>query len=170
MLVAATLRVGSQAIAVRIRNMSVTGALIEGPVLPLPGTKVELVRAALQATGRIAWVDGNRCGVALDARVSVGNWLSGKFTAHQAEIYAMVEQARRDIKAAAGTVPQLPDPESGIGRNHATAAEIDTIIASLGVLEDALTNDPAVVAAHLVELQVLDEAQQRLAALKRRLA
>ncbi len=170
MLVAATLRAGSQALAVRIRNMSVTGALIEGPVLPLPDTRVELVRAELHATGRIAWVDNGRCGVALDARVSVGTWLSGKFPAHQAQVDALVEEARRDLDTSPDKVVPLPDPASGLGRNDPATDEIDKIIATLATLEDALTADPAVVAAHMVELQALDEAQQRLVALKRRLA
>ena len=82
----------------------------------------------------------------------------------------MVDEARRDIVASPVKMVPLSDPVSGIGRDDTATEEIDKIVASLEALEDELTGDPVVVATHMVGLQALDEAQQRLAALKRRLA
>ncbi len=174
-LVAATLRVGSQALAVRIRNMSFDGALIEGAVLPLPDTRVELLRGDLRASGVVAWVDGNRCGVRLDHRIVVDSWISGKATTHQALVDRRIDEARRAMAAAPtepGVVePGVVEPVSRIGPpDVAVAAEIDLIIAALASLGERLTDDPEVVARHGVQLQALDEAQQRLVAVKRRLA
>lgn len=168
-LVAATLRVGSQALAVRIRNMSFDGALIEGAVMPLPDARVRLVRGDLCVSGVVAWVDGNRCGVRLDDRIAVDDWISGKATMHQAMVDGMIDQARRAI-AAAPSSPEVIEPSSAIGRPEVAVAEIDLIVAALASLGDRLTDDPNVVAKHLMQLQVLDDVQQRLATLKQGLA
>lgn len=89
-LVAAMLRFGTQVLAVRIRNMSPTGALIEGTMLPKPNSRIELVRGLLRASGRVAWVDGHRCGVTLDELVEVESWIAGKGTAHQTALDARI--------------------------------------------------------------------------------
>ncbi len=171
MLVAAVLRTGTQALAIRIRNMSATGALIEGAALPLPGSRVELVRGTLRAGGQVAWADGRRCGVALDDPVAVDRWISKKVPAHQMLVDALVDAARNAPAPVPMEGAAIVEPASGMCRPDAAAgSEVDSIIASLAALGDRLTDNPAIVAVHLVELQAIDEAQQRLAALKRRLA
>ena len=60
MLVAATLHVDGQLLPVRIRNMSVSGALIEAATLPPAGAAVVLERGSLQVAGRISWSTGSR--------------------------------------------------------------------------------------------------------------
>lgn len=170
-LVAAMLRFGTQGLAVRIRNMSPTGALIEGTMLPKPNCRIELVRGALRVSGRVAWVDGHRCGVAFDELVEVESWIAGKAVAHQTAVDARIANARHSIGAATGPGAAGEEPPPGIDRpGVATADAIDAIIACLARLGDRLADDPLVVASHLVELQALDDAQQRLAALKRGLA
>lgn len=142
-------------------------------MLPLVHTPVELVRGELRVSGKVAWVDGNRCGVALDEPIAVDCWISGKPSLHQSLVDGMVTKARRAIASAppAAADPSAPEPPSGIGQlNVATTTEIDSIITALAGLGERLADDPDVVATHLVQLQALDEAQQRLAALKRRLA
>ena len=171
MFVAAVLQAGEQSLGVKIRNLSPTGALLEGAVMPPPDSRIALVRGPLHATGRVAWAEGGRCGIAFDGHVEVDSWLSGKAPSHQALVDAMIEEVKRDLDALADIETALIEPESGIGRGGiAEAAELDQIIASLAALGERLTDDPLVVAGHMVELQAIDEAQQRLAALKRRLA
>ena len=171
MFVAAVLQAGAQSLGVKIRNMSPTGVLLEGAVLPPPGSRIELLRGPLRATGCIAWAEGGRCGVALEGRIEVDCWLSGKAPSHQALVDAMVEEVKRDLDALAEVEAPLIEPESGAGRGDVAAAvELDQIIGSLAALGDRLTDDPLVVAGHMMALQAIDEAQQRLAALKLRLA
>ena len=60
---AANLRWPGGATAVRVRNLSARGALIEAAVLPLAGTSVELIRGELKVGGAVAWLSGNKAGL-----------------------------------------------------------------------------------------------------------
>lgn len=51
---------------VRIRDVSATGARIEGAVLPPQGGDVILKRGAFSAFGRLIWLNGSDGGVAFD--------------------------------------------------------------------------------------------------------
>ncbi len=62
-LMAATLELSGTSLAVKLRNLSAEGALVEGESLPLEGTGVLFRRNELAVPGRIAWVQGTRAGV-----------------------------------------------------------------------------------------------------------
>jgi hypothetical protein len=66
---------GRSVAPVRIRNISRTGALVEGVELPLVGGKVRLSRASLSATGMLVWVEGAKAGINFDETVVVADWL-----------------------------------------------------------------------------------------------
>ena len=53
----ATLVMASGSVAVRVRNISARGALIDGAALPPEGTAIELRRGSLAAAGDIDDVD-----------------------------------------------------------------------------------------------------------------
>lgn len=74
--VAAVIVIHGQANAVRIRNLSPSGALIEGPVLPRTGEAATLVRAHLRITGKAAWVDDDHCGFVFDQAADVAEWMA----------------------------------------------------------------------------------------------
>ena len=62
-LMTATLELSGGVLAVKLRNLSVDGALIEGDALPIEGAAVVFKRNELAIPGRIAWVKGTRAGV-----------------------------------------------------------------------------------------------------------
>ncbi|MEO5773400.1 MAG: PilZ domain-containing protein [Sphingomicrobium sp.] len=66
-LLAATIEVSGASIAVKLRNLSEQGALIQGERLPVEGSEVLFRRNDLSVAGRIAWVDGQYAGVAFAA-------------------------------------------------------------------------------------------------------
>lgn len=68
---------------VKIRNMSITGALVESPVVPPLGSSALLVRGSFSAGGRVVWSDRNRCGIHLTAAVHVRDWLTPPSNAEQ---------------------------------------------------------------------------------------
>ena len=72
---AATLHCDRGEIAIRIRNLSSTGMLIEGPILPIAGAVVRVQRGAMTVSGTVAWSDSERAGLTLDANVSLEDWL-----------------------------------------------------------------------------------------------
>lgn len=169
MFVSATLRTVANAHPVRVRNMSTKGTLIEAPSLPPVGTAVELSRGALAAVGTVAWVESGRCGLALTGMVDTQAWMS-RAPAHQLE----VDQRIADARAAMATAPRadvpLVEPTPGFDRILAPPqGEIDLLLSQLEALGDSLSSDEHVLTAHGNALQIIDEVQQRLRALARRM-
>lgn len=62
-LLKAVVKVGDWATDVRIRDMSIQGALVESESPPALGRDVHLVREGLDAACRVTWLDGGRFGV-----------------------------------------------------------------------------------------------------------
>jgi hypothetical protein len=50
-------------IPARLRDLSLSGALIEGLALPPPGSALFLVRGHLEISARVAWRNGDRAGL-----------------------------------------------------------------------------------------------------------
>jgi hypothetical protein len=68
-LLAATLEVSGRSCAVRLRNLSEVGALVEGDGLPIEGTNVTFCRNELNAAGRVVWVDSRLAGIAFEQKL-----------------------------------------------------------------------------------------------------
>ena len=65
-LLAASIEVDGAFVAVKLRNLSEEGALIEGDRLPTEGAQTFFRRNELGLKGRVVWVHGNYAGVAFD--------------------------------------------------------------------------------------------------------
>lgn len=65
-LLAAALEVAGRPVAVKLRNLSEEGALIEGDHLPVEGSSTFFHRNELRLPSRIVWVQGRYAGVAFD--------------------------------------------------------------------------------------------------------
>src|SRR3954463_7787375 len=50
-------------LAATLRDLSLSGALIEGSGLPPPGSALFLVRGHLEISARVAWREGDRAGL-----------------------------------------------------------------------------------------------------------
>ena len=50
----------------RVRNISCTGAMIEGPEVPPKGRDIVLRAQGMEFFGRVVWSDGCRCGIQFD--------------------------------------------------------------------------------------------------------
>lgn len=171
MFVAAELFVGAASTPVKIRNMSTKGALVEAPSLPPMGTPVRLVRGPLQASGSMSWATGGRGGISLLGSIAVDDWIKGKIPEHQVRVDALIAEIRKTGReprsiAAAAAMPKPSFEQS----DAATETELRTLAGLISGLEDALIDDPHVIAHHGDALQKIDEAQQRINALVRRLA
>ncbi len=159
MFVLATLSSASASGQIKIRNMSPSGALIEGPVLPAVGEQLHLTRGASSVRGRIAWCFAGKAGVRFDGRVEVGDWTPGGNTAQQC-----VDRVVQQVKA--GAVPLGADERSisqGLG-----SSDLERLARAVDALSDALADDPATVARFGTKLQTLDMASQVLRKLSRR--
>ena len=63
-LLAASIDAAGTVTAVKLRNLSAEGALIEAESLPPEGTDVLFRRNELSVPGRVAWVQGRNAGIA----------------------------------------------------------------------------------------------------------
>ncbi|MCA1653717.1 MAG: PilZ domain-containing protein [Sphingomicrobium sp.] len=63
-LMSASIELSGVSLPVKLRNLSSDGALIEGEGLPVEGAELLFRKAELSLPGRIAWVEGNRAGIA----------------------------------------------------------------------------------------------------------
>ncbi len=68
-LMAASIEAGAVTLAVKLRNLSADGALVEGGQLPAIGSTVVFRKNELNLPGRVAWVSGGRAGIAFDAKL-----------------------------------------------------------------------------------------------------
>ena len=91
----ATLDSGAASIAVRIRNISTRGALIEGAMLPSVGAEVRLLRGSLCAAGQITWQGHGNGGVNFNRHIDVGKWVQRVGHSGQHRIDEVVDAFRR---------------------------------------------------------------------------
>ena len=153
--VAATLYSDAGSSPVHIRNMSSSGALIEAALLPDPGSRISLRRGQLHATGEIAWRSDRRAGVKLEAIVHVADWMSRIGTSGQQQVDAMISSCK------AGDRPGNVTPLATGSTPTSIEVELVMLRTELAVLENALVEDAALVAAH-PEIQTIDISLQRI--------
>jgi len=147
----ATLVMASGSVAVRVRNISARGALIDGAALPPEGTAIELRRGSRAAAGDIAWRDAAHCGVRFDADIDVEAWTRRVGHAGQHAVDDLVAQVKRP--AAAAALAPAPAPR---------ADSLAAISADLTQTCERLAARPDIVTACAEDLLALDAIAQRL--------
>ena len=167
LLLAGSIEAGRLNAPVRIRNLSETGAALEGELLPAAGTAIILRRLDLAVSGVVIWTSDERCGVHFDSPTCVGDWVTG----HRGTSEPLADQTRVDlIQATARTGSGSPgaaaaSPTLGAAPELDTriAEEIGLVRALLEQLGDELTDEPVLIARHATALQSFDRANQILA-------
>jgi hypothetical protein len=69
-LLLATVITTTRELAVKLRSLSPTGAIIEGFNLPSQGTDVILKRGLLEAFATVTWAEGRRCSIEFETPLS----------------------------------------------------------------------------------------------------
>lgn len=161
LLLAAAIETRMGALAVRVRNLSEGGAMLEGDALPNPGDPLVLVRGNLRVAGMCVWNRGQRCGVKLDRPISVAQWsaMRGATSAGQQRIDVLQATIRN---GEALTVPASSDAPCTTGVVHNVADELANTAQALRAIADRLSDDMAVITAHGDILQNLDPLSQTL--------
>jgi len=168
MLAAAIESAGTRA-PVRIRNLSETGAMLDGAALPAPGASLLLIRADIQVSASVVWCAGGRCGIRFDnIAASVDEWVTGK----RAAVFAGQQgQARVDaIQSVVRSGAALPSEAAAPAGAAISAAELERRIAEeiiyvqrlIDALGEELIEDPVMLQRHSRVLQNLDRASQVL--------
>ena|SRR5689334_4739910 len=152
---------------VKIRNLSSSGALIEGPIVAASGSFVQLVRGGLNVGALVVWSGEGKCGLKFSDLIDLPQWRAAPTNVEQQRVDEIV----RLVKAGAVPLPvrrsSAPtNPEDGVETNAAILGDLRRASELLGNLGDMLTSDPDVVARHGTALQNLDIAMQVIAAAK----
>lgn len=156
MFVLATISSGSASGPVKIRNMSPSGALIEGAALPSVGARVELRRGGSSMGGAVVWSLDGKAGLRFDGRVDVAEWMPGGHVGQQ-RVDSVIEQ----LKSGAARMP-APEDKSLLRSNKPAAADLRQLARALDSLADDLADDFSVVNRLGAKLQALDIASQVL--------
>lgn len=166
--VSAVMIVGHDQAPVKIRNMSVSGAMVESTLTAPPGAKVQLLRGRLLAEGTIVWVSKNRLGLKLDAETSVKDWLASPAKAEQGRVDDIVSL----IKAGRALPQSEKDPSVKFEFRQPNAqciSDLEAIVNLIQELEDDLASSVETMTRHEVKLQNLDIAMQMLRSIAQQL-
>ena len=155
----ATLVAGGVSRAVRVRNLSASGALVEGATLPPAGGTAILQRGSLHAECALVWRAEGRGGLKFADPIDLADWIPGAAGNGQVEVDRAIAETRAGgPKAETSAVSAEIEP----GLIRRTADELAFVSRRLEALGDALTCDPHVVMRHATSLQELDIAMQVL--------
>ncbi|MXP41227.1 hypothetical protein GRI75_06165 [Altererythrobacter soli] len=155
MFVLATMSAPAVSGSVKIRNMSLHGALIEGDALPGVGESLRLRRGELTVAGRIVWRNAGRAGLRFEQDVEVSRWLPTGGSGQP-----QVDRTFHDLKS--GTAEPAPQTAAEFKAPPAGPGDALKVADALDALADALSEDAGVVASHASRLQALDIASQLL--------
>ena len=156
MFLVATLYSGRSATAVRVRNMSETGALVEGADLPASGATILLRRGALEVPGTAVWATNGKAGLTFGEPVCVSAWLPTRESKRQTQIDEVAFKHNQAGRSLGPARAPARDPEtSGV------IAELMTLEAQLRRLDEQLALDVDLLAKH-PGVQILDVAAQRV--------
>lgn len=156
MFVMAKLAAGRNYCAVKVRNMSTSGALIEGADLPQPGISCRLVRGETSLEADIVWSQAGKAGLRFRNPAQVETWLpSGRRS--QSDVSRAVAPTKAELAST-----RVERPPAPLISARLTASEVASTADMLEVLADELAEDPVVVSRFLAKLQTLDIAVQTL--------
>lgn len=159
LLVMAALYCGSGSSPVRVRDLTSSGALVEGSVIPPAGTEVSLCRGSLNVAGEVVWRHAGRAGLRFESRITIAEWLpKGGSIAPQQRVDEGIQQIN-----ASGTAPPLsPRYAASLHPARVDAVELTKLRVAIESLAEDLAGDALVVQRHMAKLQTLDLATQVL--------
>jgi len=156
---------GKQA-AAKVRNMSPNGAMVDAELALPVGSRIELVRGRLSATGVVVWTSRNRFGLQFSSELAVKDWLAAPEKAEQQRVDEIISL----IKAGALPEQKSCDILSDItsrSPDGQIADDLGTVVCLIQQLEDDLAASDETLARHGEKLQNLDIAMQMLRSIAR---
>jgi hypothetical protein len=164
---AATLVAANSRVAVTVRNLSASGALVRAPLALPDDGPVSLLRGSLSVTGTLAWRDGLNGGIRFDSPIDPGEWAPA-VAAGQRDVDRMIAQSRGQVAPLLQRKPSaVPLEQRRAGLVTRIAEEIACAARRLEALGSNLADDPAVIVRHAGDLQQLDITVQVLGHLTR---
>ena len=162
---AAVLDVAGSSFPVRVRNLSPTGALVDGRDLPGKGDAVRLQRGPYSAVARVMWCKAGACGLRFASAVPVQEWIAygSGHTGQQG-----VDQMIASVRAGSAPADEAKCPTT-IDRMQ-TVEQLQAVADQLQDAAESFAAIPAAVAEGSAALQSLEAARQRLVDLSTRMS
>jgi hypothetical protein len=139
---------------VHVRDISPTGALIEGSIVPDVGEELVLRRAKLEASARIVWKVDRKAGIAFTSMIHVAEWMAKQASTHQGHVDQIIQNIRSGSAICPGEAGGRPQPSLSM-----IEVELEALKKNLTELEHGLIGDVVLIATH-PEIQLLDVALQ----------
>jgi hypothetical protein len=161
MFLGAVLRGAGLCAPVKIRNMSPTGALVEGALIPESGSAVELLRGSLIVSGIVAWREDGRCGLRFSSLVAVAEWLAPPSNGAQQRI----DDTVRLLKLGALPMSQRASAEAPASAPPRSVQFGEDLLGAARLIEnfgDRLASDVEMLVRHSDLLQDLEIALQTI--------
>lgn len=152
----AILACNGRRIPVRIRDISASGARVDGGNLPEPGTAIEIIRADKTLTGQTIWKQQNRCGIRFDTEIDLAQWTPTKSSQKQAN----VDEAIASIRGA--QPQQVPAAEAPQVCDKRLAEEILLAKRNVCIALDELSEYPILIHRAPLTLQRLERVANTL--------
>ena len=157
-MLSATLLVRGLACTVRIRNVSETGALVEGEFLPEVGTELILQRGDHEIAGSVMWVKGGRCGIRFSGMIEVSEW---------AGVQAPARSSVEPPPLPPSLMPQAATANAGEALPRRVGEELAYVQRLIDSIGDELVANPVFVNRYQRAFQNFDLASQILGHLSR---
>lgn len=163
MFLGAVLRGQGPSIPVKVRNMSVAGALVEGPALPEEGAEVQLVRGNLEVSATVAWSSDGRCGLRFSSLACIRDWMAPAANSAQQH----VDETVRVLKLGAVPMPRRSAAQTEATGESSQSVQFSEILRSImrliDQLAEELSGDGDIIERHGGTLQNIDVAVQTIA-------
>lgn len=150
--------------AVKVRDLSPNGALIEGNSIPAPPTTVRLCRGSLEIAGELVWCSAGRAGIKFNSAILVLDWLPRALAKSHQQRTDEAVQAAKLARQAHPISPANPDVRRF---DRMSACDLRELKDALESLAEDLAADPAIIERHLAKLQTLDLVVQALCSVAR---
>jgi hypothetical protein len=168
LLLTATIRSAGVTAPVRIRNLSVKGAMVDAKALPEPGASVVLQRLEIEMRGVVVWRTEGRCGIQFEGAASVDEWVAGRRA--PAAIFGHGQSRVDQIQAAIRSGRDIADEDKAVASppelitdvEARVAEELDHVQQMLDEVAGDLIGDAALVQRYGEALQRFDNACQIL--------
>lgn len=115
----------SSSAAVRVRNISARGALVDGGSLPVTSSAITLRRGPLSVQAQIAWRERDQCGLRFDDEINIEAWVRRIEHAGQQNVDRMIRILRSGEKQSLemNLPPVTPDTLEAVGYDLSASCE-----------------------------------------------
>ena len=156
----AILCAGDRSYPIRIRNISKSGAKIEGDRLPHDGD-IEIRRADHLHKAEIVWANGKSRGIRFTRDIELADWIPSLNNSGQQQVDQRIAQAR------AAPLAPVEAADDSLPIDKRVAEEMTLASRRLGQTLDKLSEFTPLLARNATELQELEVLQQLLVGLAR---